>query len=94
MTYAGLVRKLRSIAEDEVARDPSEIQRLCEEAAAAIEALSERLENFELTISDEEAAEIRRAMEVEAAAPVSIQEAYLRLLNRRASAEKEKKSSD
>ena len=94
MSYAAVVRKLRSITEDEVARNPSEIGRLCEEAAAAIEALSERLENFELTISDEEAAEIRRAMEVEVAAPVSMQEAYVKLLNRRASAEKEKKSSD
>ena len=66
-----------------VARSPSETQAVCEEAAAAIEALSERLENFELTISDEEVAEISEAMATEAAAPVSMEEAYVKLMKRR-----------
>ena len=90
MSYAALVKKLRSMTADEVARNPSEIQALCEEAAAAIESLSERLENFELTISDEEAAEISQAMAAEAAAPVSMEEAYVKLMRRRA---QEKKGS-
>jgi hypothetical protein len=92
MSYTVLVKRLRSTTEDEVARNPSEIQTLCQEAAAAIESLSERLENFELTISDEEAEEIQLAMAAEAAKPVSMQEAYAKLLNRHASSEKKSSS--